>query len=339
MLFHILDQRAYGYSDDKIAAIWKLASIPPSKIIYKHLNLCSICSQLGHLANNCRTSPSPAPPISSVEAHTPTDNLEVVYGPYRKADTSGPLACPTCASPSHPFYDCLTRLICSACHLLGHTGSQCSRTNILRMAWKPKHMKQGNMIGNQRKSNKGFHLPLSEQSGREGNHANYCWLPKDRKKLQYTGINNKLSQSSLPNAARNQIWRVKTNQLNIRVLPFKNLLAFFRAHIYKSTPPLLMHGEAQEMDMFTVCKNLQYSFVARLLKTFYMPIVHTPVIKVDKRSWDVAFAPLMISYQENEGQPSKASECSEKMVIEEESLAGHTTIPDVVCIEKKKRKR
>lgn len=38
--------------------------------------------------------------------------------------------------------------------------------------------------------------------------------------------------------------RGNTEVVNIRVLPFRNMLAFFRAYIYKAAMPLLMKGKA-----------------------------------------------------------------------------------------------
>jgi hypothetical protein len=73
MLFHILDQRRFGYSDDEIANIWKLASIPPSEVIFQRLNLCAGCGQLGHQEINCMADTDMdcqvAPPKRIVLAH------------------------------------------------------------------------------------------------------------------------------------------------------------------------------------------------------------------------------------------------------------------------------
>ena len=131
MLFHILDQRCLGYSDDKIATIWKLSSIPPSEVIYDRLHLCSVCGQLGHLGVEC---PPEYSMISEPISHTAHSNLET--GQSSIDHLANTELCVTCLSTTHSFFECPARMIYSVCGLLGHRRNQCGRTKIICMFWR-----------------------------------------------------------------------------------------------------------------------------------------------------------------------------------------------------------
>lgn len=105
--------------------------------------------------------------------------------------------------------------------------------------------------------------------------------------------------------------------LNIRVLPFRNMVAFLRAHIYKPMPLMLTYSPEPSQQMFEFCKNLQYTFIVHTIKASLCPVLHQfapTVVRVEKRTWDTAFAPL-ISMIETAHTPGHVSEIMDTSAV------------------------
>lgn len=126
MLLHILDHHRAGISEDKIASIWKISSVPIPAFIYATLRICSNYWDKDHLADNCPGS------YCSVCADRPCTCACTEPAPAHA------WACFSCGSSEHVFFDCPTRSKCSACGWLGHLENQCIRPHVPRLCWRPK---------------------------------------------------------------------------------------------------------------------------------------------------------------------------------------------------------
>lgn len=98
------------------------------------------------------------------------------------------------------------------------------------------------------------------------------------------------------------------------------------------------------MDALTFYKNLQYTFVAHLLKIYYAPLVQgtsIPTFRVDKRTWEEAFAPLMVSNQEVNTQLDEVAALLDDHMMEADTYQPETTeivtLPAAARKEKKKK--
>lgn len=208
------------------------------------------------------------------------------------------------------------------------------------------------------------------------NRPNLVWQSKTNKQFNPFGQVQQLSKENRPSTAQlpiQQMWRIKSDQMqdqdtrmlpiegvvlgsnsssfsvvrgmNVRVLPFRNLLAFFRAYIYKAMPPMILNGKAQEIDAQMFCKQLQYTFVAGLLKKFYSPIIggaSPQGVNVDKMSWEVAFAPLVITMDTDQGNQSREhgqTDWEAEMMTEEAAHIAPATCNMGLSARKEKKKK
>jgi hypothetical protein len=218
MLFHILDQRDFGYSDEKIASIWKLASVPPSEVIFQRLNLCATCRQLGHVIDDCTKTPSDR---DTIHNDTPTPP------PYEPAQP----ICNTCGSCDHTYFECPARVICSDCHCLGHTQSYCLEGNIPRLMWRPKNPQQVDRSTKQytQKNAADVFHPKTRNRPRKRNKDQYLiWRPKQSRNSSYFGKFNNTPEGM--STRKRQIstkreWKIKSNwpqHQDTRRLPIEN---------------------------------------------------------------------------------------------------------------------
>lgn len=118
-LYHIMDLRQAEYTDQIIASICHVHSVPPEQFILSWLGRCNRCFAIGHKSSDCTAQ------------YCTTCNL------FLRACICGPQLC---NNPDHSSIFCPARLLCDRCKFLGHLGRRCGLAvnGPCKFIWKPK---------------------------------------------------------------------------------------------------------------------------------------------------------------------------------------------------------
>ena len=137
ILLHILDFRRVGHTEQHIANVWKLNSVPSQDYIHTRLNLCSSCTASGHLADSC-----PDKHCTTCE-HSPCvcGSLNPITSNKLEGISTSPLpgpSCYICGATTHFTFGCPGALYCTYCTFMGHTPNCCDDHKAARFYWRPK---------------------------------------------------------------------------------------------------------------------------------------------------------------------------------------------------------